>query len=371
MARPRSICFTLNNFTATELEFINKSVSDGNFKYFVCQQERGSAGTPHLQGYAQRANPTTFEAWKRFISIRIHIEASKGSAAQNRTYCTKDTDRIPGTLIIEKGEIPVPGERCDLAALVEASKDVTKSILDVIEADGAGFLKYHKGVHAIRSAFATGRSYKTQIFWFYGATGTGKTRAIFDICGDNAYWKQKSGWWCGYDPCTHHDVVIDEYRADFSKFSFLLSLFDRYPLQVEFKGGNCNFRARRIFISSPKSPSETWTTRTEEDLKQFLRRVENIVEFLPGGIRRYVKGSDAEGLLDTTLLPVVRTIDRAVEAEVEDQPVRQRARVETFNVADEPREFDPLWASPPPEFDILSQMSMFDDLDFDFDNEVN
>jgi len=352
MARPRSICFTLNNFTTVELELISKSVEDGNFKYFVCQQERGVVGTPHLQGYAQRANPTTFEAWKRLISIRIHIEASKGTAAQNRTYCTKDSDRIPGTLIIEKGEVPLPGERKDLLSLVEAAKDTSKSIVEVIESDGSNFLRYHKGVQAIRAAYAPGRNYKTEVYWFYGSTGTGKTRAIFDICGDDAYWKQKSSWWCGYDPCTHSDVVIDEYRADFSKFSFLLSLFDRYPLQVEFKGGNCNFRARRIFISSPKSPEESWVSRTEEDLKQLLRRVETIVEFLPGGIKRFVKG-ESEGLFPGIVLLNERTRDDPQEGE---ESPRQRARVDAFN-ADEP-----------PQFNIIDNNFNLDD--FDFDNEL-
>ena len=331
MARPRNISFTLNNYTDIELAFINKSVEDGNFKYFVAQQERGAVGTPHIQGYAQRPNPTTLAAWKLLLGSRIHIEESKGTAAQNRTYCTKDADRIPGTLVIEKGEIPQPGERKDLVALVEASKDPTKSISDIIEIDGSNFLRYHKGVQAIRSAYASGRDFKTKVYWFYGSTGTGKTRLISELA-PIAYWKQNSPWWCGYDPSHDDDVVIDEYRGDFSKFTFLLSLFDRYPLQVQYKGGNCNFRARRIFVSTPRSPRETWSTRTEEDIDQLLRRIEVIVEFLPGHVKRVVKGDVTEFPL-LGIVPLDGTIGELHPSEEEqDLPPRHRARVDEFNM---------------------------------------
>lgn len=327
MARPRNISFTLNNYTDIELSFINQSVSNGSFKYFVCQQERGASGTPHLQGYAQRPNPTTLAAWKLLLSSRIHIEESKGSAAQNRAYCTKDADRLPGTLIIEKGEIPVPGERKDLNALVQAAKDPNLSVVDIIEEHGADYLRYHKGIQAIRAAYATPRDYKTKVYWFYGATGTGKTRLMSEVA-PGAYWKQNSPWWCSYDPTTHSDVIIDEYRGDFSKFTFLLSLFDRYPLQVQYKGGNCHFRARRIFVSTPFSPQQTWESRKEEDLQQLYRRIEVVVEFLPGGIKRLVKGEQTD-YVDLGIIPIVGDTREPLEDE---EPPRQRPRVETFNI---------------------------------------
>jgi hypothetical protein len=37
--------------------------------------------------------------------------------------------------------------------------------------------------------------------------------------------------------------------------------------------------AKRIFISTPKSPEDTWEGRTEEDLQQLLRRIETIIHF--------------------------------------------------------------------------------------------
>ena len=339
MARPRSICFTLNNYTAEELAFINLNVQNGSFKYIVFQQERGANGTAHLQGYAQRPNPTTLAGWKAVLSVRVHIEASRGTAQQNREYCTKDTDRIPGTLIVEKGEIPAPGARDGLNALVEAAKDPSVPLSQLIDDHGVDYLRYHKGISAIRSALAPPRDFKTQIFWFYGSTGSGKTRAMHEIA-PGAYWKQNSPWWCGYDPCTHSDVCIDEYRGDFSKFTFLLSLFDRYPLQVQCKGGNINFRARRIFITSPRDPKTTWESRNDEDLQQLYRRIECIVEFLPGGAKRVVKGNgEHNAILGIVPLVVGDIRDPEAAPEEEDvppqalpqEPRRVRARVDEFN----------------------------------------
>lgn len=285
--RCRSIAFTLNNYTEQEKLSLQNEQS---FKYIVFQEEKGAGGTPHLQGYISLPNPTAFSTWRRFFGGRAHIEAAKGSADQNRIYCTKISDRIPGTVIYERGDIPHQGERKDLIAIVNAAKDTTLSMADIIEVDGANFLRYFKGIAVIRAVLAPARCDKTKVFWFYGSTGTGKTRRIHEVA-PNAYWKQNSPWWCGYDPISHSDVVIDEYRGDFCKFSHLLQLFDRYPLSVQNKGGNCNFTASRIFISSPRSPAETWSSRTEEDIQQLLRRIEVIVEFLPGGFRRYVKGA--------------------------------------------------------------------------------
>lgn len=85
---------------------------------------------------------------------------------------------------------------------------------------------------------------------------------------------ESNKWWEGYDG--HDDVIIDDYRRDFCKFRVLLHLLDHYPMRVECKGGSRQFRAKRLFITSPKSPTETWAGRTDEDLYQLTRRIDVI-----------------------------------------------------------------------------------------------
>ena len=295
MSKPRSVCFTLNNYTPAEILHIQNGV----FKFIIYQEERGAEGTPHLQGYAQLPSATVFSTWKRLLGPRAHIEATKGNAQSNIDYCTKDVDRIPGSLIFERGSRPVQGERTDLTAICAAAMDPTVTLASIISLDAPNFLRFHKGVMAIKTILAPKRSFKSEVFWFFGGTGTGKSHRARELAGERSFWKQNSPWWCGYDPIFDETVVIDEYRCDFSKFSFLLQLFDQFPLLVQVKGAQLQFSARRIIITSPKSPEETWSSRTAEDIQQLLRRIAVVCEFFPGRVTRFHKGTQDQ------LIPLV------------------------------------------------------------------
>lgn len=268
MARPRSICFTLNNPSAREIEHVKQFLSTS--KYGVCQLERGSSGTEHLQGYCSRGGSTSFSTWKASIGHRAHIEAARGSAEENKAYCTKEDTRVEGPW--EYGSVPSPGLRSDLTGIIAAARDSTVPLVDVLEANPEAFLRYHKGVLAIRSVCEPRRDFKTTVYWYYGSTGSGKSRKAHDEAPE-AYWKPGgTKWWDGYDG--HHDVIIDDYRRDLCPFHELLRLFDRYPMQVEVKGGSRSFVARRIFVTTPQSPEVCWMGRSDEDIAQLTRRIE-------------------------------------------------------------------------------------------------
>ena len=113
------------------------------------------------------------------------------------------------------------------------------------------------------------------MYWFYGPTGSGKSRCAEEMF-PNAYWAMSTGkWWEGYDG--QEVVIINDYRKDFCKFHELLNLLDRYPYRVECKGGSRQFTSKTIVITTPLSPEETWENRTSEDLGQLLRRIDNIL----------------------------------------------------------------------------------------------
>ena len=370
MARPRSICFTLNNYSEAE----KVHIQNGIFKFVIFQEEVGAGGTPHLQGYAQLAQPTSFARWKQLVGARAHIEGAKGSAQANIDYCTKLTDRIAGTHVFERGARPSQGDRTDLTAICAAAVDPKVTLASIIALDAPNFLRFHKGVMAIKTILAPKRSFKSEVFWFYGGTGTGKSHRARELSGDRSFWKQNSPWWCGYDPIFDETVVIDEYRGDFSKFSFLLQLFDQYPLLVQVKGAQLQFSARRIIITSPKSPAETWSTRTAEDIYQLLRRITVVCEFLPGRVIRFEKG------LPEQLVPLV--------------PLEEPQPVGVVLVAAQPEPLVPavqpdpspgvpfervvrartglVLGDEPPVGIPLSQSSFIDVFDnmFDFDNEI-
>lgn len=112
--------FTLNNPTADESLFLNGLVERGEAKYLVYGRETApTTGTPHLQGFIVLPRNARLRAVKRVLGVeRIHVELSRGSAAQAADYCKKDGD------FEEFGQAPVtPGSnrKGKLAALFEWS----------------------------------------------------------------------------------------------------------------------------------------------------------------------------------------------------------------------------------------------------------
>ncbi len=125
MSRSRKWCFTLNNYVDGVIQRL-KTYAD-TIEYMIYGKEVGEQGTPHLQGFIYKKNPTTFKALKNKIGIeRIHLESANGSPLQNYKYCSKDGD------FIEFGELPESGKRKDLNDIKEACKlikDYVKVIL--------------------------------------------------------------------------------------------------------------------------------------------------------------------------------------------------------------------------------------------------
>lgn len=261
----RNYCFTINNYSDSDVELC-KSFYDSHCKYLVYGLETGESGTPHIQGYFQLKTKCRLTGLKKSFHPTAHLEIARGSPDEAADYCKKDGEYV------ELGTMLNQGARTDLAsavALVVSKRPISEVASECPEV----FVKYHRGLEALSFRLQTPRDFKTEVFWFYGATGSGKSRKAAELA-PGAYYKMPSNrWWDGYEG---EDVIIDDYRRDMCTFSELLRLFDRYPLLIESKGGTKHFRSRRIFITTPKSPTATWDGRTEEDLAQLMRRIENV-----------------------------------------------------------------------------------------------
>ncbi len=126
MGRARAWVFTLNAWTATEAIALKSRLEGFPARYYVFGREVGSEGTPHLQGYVNFAVQVSFKKMKELIP-RAHFERAKGTAQQNRVYCTKDLD------FDEFGEIPLAGKRTDLADFRDAIRGGMNSRLELVE----------------------------------------------------------------------------------------------------------------------------------------------------------------------------------------------------------------------------------------------
>jgi len=290
MSKSRSFCFTLNNYT---LDQENWLINWSEFKYVMLAQEIGESGTPHLQGYCVFKSPRSLSGVQKGIQgaggPKMHLEISKGSFEQNLAYIQGPYDGSDGKhkdlnpSFREAGQRPSQGMRTDIEAAydyLKSGKTINDAIVEGLHLEQV--VKYSRGMQMIQTALMPSRSWKTEIWWLHGPTGSGKSRWAQEQTEMAAYVKMGGNkWWCGYHG--QPDVILDDFRPTKEiPLEYLLNLLDRYPMLIETKGGTTQMIARRIYITTPKGPLETfvhWEWLGQENLAQLQRRIEHVIEF--------------------------------------------------------------------------------------------
>jgi len=261
--KSRGWCFTINNpgdFDRMDVERLSELS-----EYYVCGNEVGDEGTPHMQGFVRFKHAVSFARVKSLLS-RAHIEAQKGTSHEAAEYCKKDGDFreygvCPGVKrdskerwawIIEKAEAgdmesiksEYPGDYLRLYDKLLRLRRRGGDILDDIEHE-----------------------------WWYGTTGTGKSRKVWEDYPDH-YAKQLNKWWDGYE--NEEVVVIEEWcPKNECTASYLKIWADRYPFPVEVKGGNMQrIRPRKIIVTSNYSIDQCFERAEDRDpIKRRFKQV--------------------------------------------------------------------------------------------------
>lgn len=241
--RSRAWCFTINNPTT-------KPSFGGQERYLVYQLEKGlETGTEHYQGFVYFGTEKSPKQLKEWLPT-AHLEIAK-SISGSIEYCMKEDTRLDGPW--ESGVRPSQGKRSDLDIVAgRVLEGVSTAVL--ARSHATAFVRYHRGLQALRAATVTPRSEYTMGCAIIGATGVGKTTAVLERY-PLAYWKPPlNKWWDNYDQ--QEVVVIDEFTG-WLPIEMLLRLVDRSPLLVETKGGQVNFCAKKIIFLS-NIPPEQW-----------------------------------------------------------------------------------------------------------------
>lgn len=267
MSKTHAYCFTWNNYSDDDIEALKSE----NFRYLIFGREVApTTGTPHLQGYIYYKHQRTISAIIKKLK-GIHLEPTYGSPGQNQKYCSKDGNYE------EYGTPPRQGTRSDIAEVRDAiiSFAARASISELIAQGHVHNYQCLKLAEHLMKYYEPPRYEKPHVKWYYGATGTGKSKAAYEELPDAYTCMSTNKWFEGYDG--HESVIIDDMRKDFCKFHELLRLLDRYPLRIEVKCGSRQFRANNIIITSCHHPRDMFETR--EDVKQLLRRIDEIRGF--------------------------------------------------------------------------------------------
>jgi len=295
--RLRRFVFTLNNYTDDEVNWLKNTFPESPQKptWMIFGKETGEEGTPHLQGavcLGRQVSFSTVKTWPGFR--RAHIDSMRGSVDDSVRYCSKQ-DLNP----FEVGTRPSPGKRSDLDAVALAIQEGS-SMSKIAEDYAVAFIKYHRGLTALRNARIPQRDPRRgpTCYWLHGPTGIGKTKCAWEFAvaygGPESVWISSGGtkWFDGYDA---QDIAIfDDIRGKDIKFNFLLRLTDRYPLRCEIKGGYVEWIPKVIIFTCPYSIADCFSTRAThkpEDIRQLERRIERSFNF-----------SDAEDLAAFTSL---------------------------------------------------------------------
>lgn len=287
-----------------------------------------SSQRKHLQGVANFKYTTPFSRVKKLLppsatTVNPEFDASKkesatnprylvnkdkvfwsvcrGSFKKNVAYCIKEHTRDPsfGPPSVE-GTLPQQGKRSDMMLLKEyinENPNCTQS--DVSENFFSLWIRYSNHIVNYMNSKCVKRHWKTEVTFCYGEPGTGKSRFCKMIASDYGtkpyFVKDGTKWFHNYNG--QDNIVIDDFYGSITLNAFL-TMLDRYPCEVESKGGYVNFAPKRIFITSNRwylfwyaqSNSNMSLQAVRMRMQSLYRRFDNILIFLKEGKVAIYKG---------------------------------------------------------------------------------
>lgn len=257
--RSRAWCFTLNNYTVEEYT----KLQELNYSYIVLGEEVGEKKhTPHIQGYVEFKNAKSMDAFKNDVSLRLHLEKRKGTPQEASDYCKKDG------CFFEDGHLSHQGRASALDQICEMVQQ-KKNIQEIALYAPKDYVRYNRGINAFAQSLQKDRdpNFPPQVFWFWGKSGTGKTRTATES-NSSFYIKDSSKWWDGYNG--QDAIIIDDFDPEHWPYRDFLRLLDRYPYQGQTKGGYVKINSPKIYITCEFEPKDFWS---DNCLTQVCRRI--------------------------------------------------------------------------------------------------
>jgi len=266
-------CFTLNNYVEEEDVPRLTNLFQEKAKYWIIGRETSQSGTPHLQGYASYKRRCTFDAIRDQLGSRAHIERSRGTARQNRDYCSKGGDFIEGGSINEGNARP---SRDELAESFMASvRSGNKGVVEFANSFPGTFI--FSGSVMLRNTLSLYPPVvrpSISVRWYYGPPGSGKSKRAHEELPEAYIKEPRTKWWNGY--LMETDVIIDDFGPNGIDINHLLRWFDYYKCLVETKGGMVALYATKFVITSNFHPNDVYVDKEgvpHRQIDALLRRI--------------------------------------------------------------------------------------------------
>lgn len=269
----------------------------------MCDEIGGKTKTYHTHLFLYSANQIRFGTLqKRFPGA--HFDMCRGTPQENRDYVRKegkykDTDKAETNLretFEELGQVPIEhqGKRNDLNRLYDWIKGGMTNY-DILEENPEYMTQLDK-IERCRQIIKQEQYKNTfrtlQVEYYYGKTGSGKTRSIMERYGyENVY--RVTDYINPWDSYKSQDVIVfEEFYSSNIKISELLNYLDGYPLDLPCRYNNKQACYTKVYILSNIPLEEQYRDikrEHEETWKALLRRIhvvkifddsEHIREFL-------------------------------------------------------------------------------------------
>lgn len=277
MSKSKNFLFT--SFTTVDNELVHPTFTD-DMLYLIYQvEECPLTSKHHIQGYVIFKHPIRISNAQDKLRLgSIHLDIRKGTHQQAKDYCSKEDTQVVGPKSF--GVEPVgQGRRTDLA--IPAQEILAgKRIRDIANDHPVEYIKYHKGLNALRLTQLKPYVGVKNVVIYYGTTGSGKTRAVMDEFKDNVFvWPDNDTKWAdNYDG--EECILFDEFDGNLP-INFIKRITDRYICPMQVKGGMTTCASKNIYFTSQHHPSRWWGgfTCSDEDRAAIKRRITRIEEF--------------------------------------------------------------------------------------------
>lgn len=141
---------------------------------------------------------------------------------------------------------------------------------DILSVPSDIFVRYYHSLKRIGADYLRPVGIEKVVYVLWGTTGTGKSYRAWESF-PGAYSKDpRTKWWTGYR--SEDAVIIDEFRGGID-ISHILRWTDRYPVQVETKGGAAPLQARTMVFTSNLTPESWYPDLDGETLCALMRRL--------------------------------------------------------------------------------------------------
>ncbi|AHA36869.1 nonstructural protein 1 [Penaeus monodon circovirus VN11] len=261
--RAKRWVFTWNNYTPENVAHLQEI----NCKYIGWGYETApSTGTPHLQGFVYFHKQLRWKAVMAIMGNPSFVEVMEGTVEDNIAYCTKG----PGEFW-QSGPPPTEKKKTEFKDILKMTLKEADEVMREEHTWQSGSSNWKR----LRSSMIKHYIGEMEVLWFYGPTGTGKTRCAVEehngelIEFDGKFFDYKGGADC---------VVLDEIDKLEKPIPMgtMLRLLDRYKYSLRVLGDYVPRDFKKIIITSTNHPEVVYS---QSHCEQLLRRITKIVEF--------------------------------------------------------------------------------------------